>query len=298
MSSDVLDELHSVRDWVRYGASMFEREGLFFGHGTDNAWDEAALLVLWCLDQPWQRLHDCMDARISYQERQQVLDALRRRAIERVPAAYITGEMYFAGMKFKVSADVLVPRSPLAELIERGFEPWLSHYPASILDMCCGSGCIGIACAAAFDAASVDLADISDKAIAIARENIDMHGLKSRVRAINSDGFSGLSGTQYDLIVSNPPYVSEEEYRSLPAEYHAEPEIGLSSGADGLDFTRGFLAQAAAHLNDDGIVVVEVGHTWEVLVEAYPQVPFFWPEFEHGGCGVFILTKQQLQEFF
>ncbi|MFT7561552.1 MAG: ribosomal protein L3 glutamine methyltransferase [Flavobacteriales bacterium] len=298
MIKDVLHELQTIRDWIRWGASRFERADLFYGHGTTNAWDDAAVLVLWAVKLPWSRLADSLDARLTSDERRQVFDFIERRVIEGLPVAYITGESQFAGLNFHVSEDVLIPRSPIAELIAKGFEPWLAREPESILDMCTGSGCIGIACAYAFPGADVALVDISVPAVMVATRNIARHNMSPRVQAIESDMFSALDGQQFDLIVSNPPYVSEEEYLALPQEYKREPKLGLTSGGDGLEFCHRFLCEAAGHLNSGGCLIAEVGYSEYALQAAYPDVPFVWLEFEHGGSGVFVFTREQLVEYF
>lgn len=288
-------ELVTILDWVRWGATQFTQAGLYFGHGTDNAWDEAAVLLLWAVDQPWEMYDNIKDARLTLSEKTLVYRLYMRRIHERVPAAYLTGVAWFAELPYKVTPDVLVPRSPIAEVILNGFEPWLTHEPQNILDMCTGSGCIGLACAHQFDEASVLLSDISPKALEVAQQNIDFHGLVDRVHAIESDGFSNIPEQKFDLIVSNPPYVDAQDLASMPAEYHAEPPIGLASGDDGLDFTRGLLQQAGQWLTDNGLLVVEVGNSWVALEQAFPQLAFTWPELENGGHGVFVLTKQQLE---
>lgn len=293
---DICSDLISVRDFIRWGASQFNQAKVFFGHGTDNAWDEASQLVLHALHLMMPVDPQWLDARLTMVERQAVVALLQRRIQERIPAAYLTGQAWFAGLPFTVNERVLVPRSPIGELIERGFAPWLTTEPEYILDLCTGSGCIGIACAYAFPDAAVDLSDISQDALAVAQGNIDAHELSHRVRALESDLFSALPELRYDLIVSNPPYVDQEDLASMPAEFHAEPVLGLASGADGLDFTRRLLREAADHLTDDGLLIVEVGNSCVALEEAYPEVPFTWLEFERGGHGVFALTAQQLAD--
>lgn len=292
---DPAADLLSPRDLIRWGASRFNEAGLYFGHGTDNPWDEAEFLVSHALHLPPPLGDEWMDVRLTRIERDLAVAYIRRRVEERVPAAYITGRTWFAGLPFKVDARVLVPRSPIAELIEKHFEPWLAREPQRILDLCTGSGCIGIATAYAFPDAEVDLSDISAEALAVARENIAQHQLGERVRALESDMFSGLQGQLYDLIVTNPPYVDAEDLASMPAEYHAEPALGLGSGEDGLDFTRRLLREAADYLKDDGVLVGEVGNSWAALAEAYPQMPFVWLELERGGHGVFLLTAADLR---
>lgn len=293
----VEQDLHTIRDYIRWAASRFSETELYFGHGTDNAWDEASALVLQTLHLPWDVDKDNMSARLSMAERGLLVERIERRITERLPVAYLTGQAYFCGLSFTVSEDVLVPRSPIAELIEQGFQPWLQEEPRRVLDLCTGSGCIGIACAYAFEWAEVDLSDISPKAVEIANKNITRHQLPDRVRAIESDLFAGLAGERYDLIVSNPPYVNAEDLASMPEEYQQEPEIALGSGDDGLDFTRRLLREASEHLNDGGALIVEVGNSWPALEQAFPELPFTWIEFERGGHGVFILFKEQLEHF-
>lgn len=293
---DIFDELLTLRDFIRWGASEFTAAKLYFGHGTDSAWDEAEQLVLYTvhltplLDDEW------LSARLTRVERERVVKNLRRRIDERIPAAYITGQAWFAGLPFTVDERVLVPRSPIGELIQKQFSPWLAHDPAQILDLCTGSGCIGIACAYAFPDAEVQLSDISFDALAVAEENIQQHELEDRVFAMQSDLFDNFVGQKFDLIVSNPPYVDADDLATMPPEYHAEPEIGLGSGDDGLDFTRRLLREASDYLTDDGVLIVEVGNSWVALEQAYPDLPFIWIEFERGGHGVFMLRKADLAQ--
>lgn len=295
---NISNELQTIRDYLRWGVSEFGRAGLFFGHGTDNAYDEARVLVSHVLNLPFDFEPDLLDARLAMFEREAILGLLKRRIDERVPAAYLTKEAWFGGLSFYVDERVLVPRSPIAELIAQDFEPWLSGtYPQRILDLCTGSGCIGIACAYQFEDARVDLADISLDAINVADINIARHELSDRVRAVQSDVFEWLEGERYDLIVSNPPYVDAEDLADMPAEYHREPALGLASGPDGLDITRQILRNAAKYLNTGGVIVVEVGNSCVALDEAFPTVPFMWLEFERGGHGVFVMTKEQLLEY-
>ena len=290
----MLTQLHTVRDFVRWGASYFGEANIWFGHGTDNAWDEAVVLVCAALHLPVDSNPNIFDARLTDVEKLRVLELLERRVSERLPAPYITGEAWFAGLKFKVDERVLVPRSPVAELIEQDFMPWLADEPERILDLCTGSGCIGIACAYQFPEASVDLSDISQDALAVAELNIAAHQVSERVRTLLSDGFEGIEG-RYDLIVSNPPYVDNGDLTAMPEEYRREPAMALASGADGLDFTRLALAQAAEYLTETGILVMEVGNSWVTLAETYPDIPFTWLELERGGHGVFVLTRAELE---
>lgn len=297
MQPDAIAELVSIRDFVRWGASRFNEAGLFFGHGTDNALDESLALVLHALHLDHSLPADYLDARLTKAERAAVAALLELRFTTRKPAAYLTGHARFAGLDFQVTEDVLVPRSPIAELIHDGFAPWLdADQVGSVLDLCTGSGCIGIACAYAFPEARVDLTDISPAALAVARDNIAAHELDDRVEAIQADVWDGLPAGQYDLIVSNPPYVDAEDMAELPVEYQHEPALGLAAGEDGLDVVSRILAGAADRLNPDGILVVEVGRSAGHLMARYPGVPFLWLEFEHGGGGVFLLTADQLDE--
>lgn len=288
--------LQTLRDYIRWAVSRFHEHGVYFGHGTDNAWDEARLLVLGGLHLPWAMADAYLDCRLEEAECLHLNELLRRRIEERVPAAYLLGEAWFCGLPFIVDERVLVPRSPIAEYIERQFAPWLPKTPARILDLCTGSGCIGIACAYEFPDAEVVLADLSYEALEVANLNIEQHELEGRVYTVQSDGFDGLPGQRFDLIVSNPPYVDLEDFASMPDEYQHEPELGLACGDDGLDLVRRMLAEAADHLTDDGLLVVEVGNS-QVHVEAlYPEVDFTWLEFQRGGHGVFLLAAQQCRE--
>nr|WP_256670208.1 50S ribosomal protein L3 N(5)-glutamine methyltransferase [Pseudomonas sp. L-22-4S-12] len=288
--------MRTLRDHIRWAVSRFHAEQLFFGHGTDNAWDEARQLVLGALHLPWEVADSYLDCRLEEDEQQHLLALLKRRIEERVPTAYLLGEAWFCGLPFIVDERVLVPRSPIAELIGQHFAPWLSGEPARILDLCTGSGCIGIACAYAFPQAEVVLADLSFEALEVANQNIERHALEERVYTVQGDGFAGLPGQRFDLILSNPPYVDAEDFADMPAEYQHEPELGLACGDDGLDLVRRMLAEAADHLNEQGILIVEVGNS-QVHVEAlYPEVDFTWLEFEQGGHGVFLLAAKQCRQ--
>ena len=288
-------ELETVRDYLRWIISRFNDAGLYYGHGTDNAQDEAWYLVCGALKLPFDLDGRLLDGRLTEAERQRLEQLVERRISERVPVAYLVGEAWFAGLPFNVDERVLVPRSPLAELIDVGFQPWLGDVePEHILDLCTGSGCIGIACAFAFPEARVVLSDVSADALAVARSNIERHSLSDRVTALQADVFAGLEAQCFDLIVSNPPYVDAEDLAGMPAEYHAEPALGLGSGDDGLDITRRILQQAAGHLNEGGLLVVEVGNSGRALDEAFPELPLTWVELERGGHGVFVISKDDL----
>jgi ribosomal protein L3 glutamine methyltransferase len=285
----------TLADAIRAAATRLERARLFFGHGTDNALDEAAWLVLFAVGLP-PEIPDSVFATVLTPQELADIDALiDQRITTRQPAAYLTGQAWFCGLKFFVDERVLVPRSPLAEMIMHGFEPWRAGVPVqSVLDIGTGSGCIAIACAWAFPEARVDAADISVDALKVAQRNIENHQLADRVRAVQSDVYSGVTGQRYDIIVSNPPYVDAADMAALPDEYRHEPELGLASGPDGLDHVRHILAGAVEHLKPNGLLIVEVGNSAEALVDAYPQLPFTWLEFENGGQGVFLLQREDL----
>lgn len=293
----VTSELATIVDFIRYGASRFGASGLCFGHSYDNAIDEATHLVLHALHLPHDLSPAYGQARLTTEERQRVLELVERRIAEHRPVAYLTGEAWFAGLKFKSDPRALVPRSPIAELILGGFSPWLDEREVTrALDLCTGSGCIGIAMAVHNPDWQVDLADISDDALSLARVNIAYQDVGERVQAIHSDLFSALEGEVYDLIVSNPPYVTEQEFAELPPEYGHEPALGLAAGHDGLDFALRILRDAPAHLSDDGVLIVEVGESERALVRMLPDVPFNWIEFEVGQMGVFLLDRRDLLE--
>ena len=286
----------TVRALIAQGARRLKRARVFFGHGTDNAWDESAALVLHALELP----HDAGAAhyrrRVSARAAQRALELLGRRVSERIPAAYLTGVSFFAGLRFKVDARVLVPRSPLAELIERRFRPWID--PARVkrvLDLGTGSGCLAIAAARALPRARVDAADISAAALEVAGANVRLHRLGRRVRLVRSDHFRALRGSTYDIILTNPPYVGARELQGLPPEYRHEPRVALAAGRTGLDSVRIILRDAGRHLRPRGLLVVEVGNSEHALRRAFPRRPFVWLEFERGGGGVFLLTREQLQ---
>ncbi|TNC79932.1 MAG: 50S ribosomal protein L3 N(5)-glutamine methyltransferase [Oleiphilus sp.] len=292
------DSLHTIADHIRYAFSYMNRAEMYFGHGYQDAWDESVALVLQILHLPWDFDQQLWGCRLLDEERSAVLEAIRKRVDDRMPLAYVTGKAWFCGLPFEVDERVLVPRSPIAELIERGFGPWLRHEPNRVLDMCTGSACIGIACAHVFEGAQVDCADVSADALQVAERNVVLHKLQDRVHLHHSDVFDGLDAScrgQYDLIVSNPPYVDAQDVSTMPEEYRKEPPIGLASGADGLDITRRILKEAAHWLSDQGLLVVELGNSWVNLEAAYPDFSFTWVEFEHGGHGVFVMTAHELK---
>ena len=286
----------TVRELIARGARRLTRARVFFGHGTDNAWDEAAALVWHALRLPDTAEPGIYSRRVSRAGMEEAERLVERRIRERIPAVYLTGRTWFAGLPFYVDTRVLIPRSPIAELIERGFSPWIDPSRVRrVLDIGTGSGCIAIACAKAFPRARVDAVDISPEALEVARINVRRHRVGGRVRLILSDHFRALGGRTYDIIVSNPPYVGTRELATLPPEYRHEPRVALAAGRTGLDSVRTILREASRHLRPRGILVVEVGNTETAVRRAYRDLPFTWLEFERGGGGVFLLTAEQLR---
>ncbi len=297
--TSVSQQLQTIGDYIRFASSQFNQADLFFGHGSDNAWDEAVALIMFAIHLPVNVSQQVLSYQLVEEEKNTIIALIEQRINKGIPAAYITNQVYFANLPFFVDERVLVPRSPIAELIKKRFTPYINELtpPSRILDLCTGSGCIAIACAIEFPDSDVDAVDLSIDALNVAQINIENHGLSEQVIPIHSDVFSGVENLTYDLIVTNPPYVDQEDMASLPLEYTHEPEMGLGSGVDGLDVVRQILAQSAQHLNDNGILICEVGNS-QIHVEAlYPHVPFIWIDFEDGGHGVFMLTKAQLEEF-
>ena len=288
-------QLATIIDLIRYGASRFGAAGLAFGHSYDNALDEATQLVLHALHLPHDLNPVYGQARVMDDEKAEVMALFARRINERIPAAYLTGEAWFAGLSFKSDPRALVPRSPIAELIESGFEPWLGELEVKrALDLCTGSGCIAIAMAVHNPDWHVEAVDISAEALKLAAENVQRFHVGKRVKLKHSDLFTGLAGKRYDLIVSNPPYVTHKEVAALPAEYAHEPVLGLHAGKDGLDLALKILRAAPAHLTDNGVLIVEVGESERALVKLLPKVPFAWVEFKVGQMGVFVLGREDL----
>ncbi|PUB85113.1 MAG: 50S ribosomal protein L3 N(5)-glutamine methyltransferase [gamma proteobacterium symbiont of Ctena orbiculata] len=291
-----MQTLTTIADFIRWGASRFAEARLFFGHGTDNALDEAVALVLGALHLPPDLPAGWFGSRLTAAERQRVSDLITRRIEERIPLPYLLGEAWFTGMRFHVNERVLIPRSPIAELIERGYSPWLEPAAPQILDLCCGSGCIGIATAAYLPDSQVDLVDISTDVLVVAQQNVAEYGLQERVAIHRSDLLEDLPPKQYDLIVSNPPYVGEAEMEELPEEYRHEPVLALQANENGLEIVQRILQQAGRYLTPQGILIVEVGNSAELVVDRYPRLPFVWLDFERGGEGVFLLTAADLAE--
>lgn len=290
--------LRTVRDLLRYAVSCFGTEQLVFGHGSSNAWDEAVYLVLHTLHLPLDRLEPFLDARLTESELKNVLDVIRRRAEERVPAAYITGEAWLGDYRFRVDERVIVPRSFIAELLFEGLEPWVSapEKVTRVLDLCTGSGCLAILAADVFPNAKVDAVDLSPDAITVARANVNDYDLNERVRMIESDLYAKLGKTRYDLILTNPPYVNQSSMDSLPAEYRHEPQLALAGGDDGLDVVRRIFAGAHAHLKKNGLLIVEVGHERPHVEAAFPHLPCIWLTTSAGDDMVFLLHAADLPQ--
>lgn len=289
-------ELFTIRDWIRYAVSKFEASDVFYGHGTDNAYDEAVWLIMSGLHLPMDTLNNFLDSRITSDERPKLSNFIEQRITKHTPTAYLLKEAWLQGLKFYVDERVLIPRSFIAELLADGLSPWI-EFPEmveSAADICTGSGCLGILLASVFPNAEIDVIDISQDAIDVANINIANYSLQEQVTAIKSDMFTALKGKKYDLIISNPPYVDAPSMAALPQEYQNEPQLALGSGDAGLDHTHTILREAANYLNDDGILIVEIGHNREALEAAYPNIIFNWLEVSSGNEFVFLLTKSQL----
>jgi len=297
MITQAQSQLHTIRDLLRFAVSQFNKAGLHFGHGSATAYDEAAYLILKTLYLPLDQLDPFLDARVTEAECKQVLEIIERRVKDRIPAAYLMHEAWLGEFSFYVDERVIIPRSFIAELLQTQLSPWIMDPDriTTALDLCTGSGCLAILLAHAFENAYIDAADISPQALAVAHKNVQDYGLQERIGLIESDLFSALQGKRYDLIISNPPYVNAESMAQLPQEYRHEPDNALASGEDGLDATRQILRQAARHLTDDGILVVEIGHNRDALEQAFPRLPFTWLETSAGDGFVFLLQKDQLQ---
>ncbi|GAB4172746.1 MAG: 50S ribosomal protein L3 N(5)-glutamine methyltransferase [Rhodocyclaceae bacterium] len=289
-------ELLTLRDFLRHAVSRFGEAGLFFGHGSDNAWDEAVYLLLHALHLPLDRLDPFLDARLTQAERSRVCALIDRRIEERLPAAYLTGEAWLGNFRFHVDPRVIIPRSHVAELLVDALAPWVGdpESVAAALDLCTGSGCLAVLLAHAFPNARVDAVDLSGEALEVARRNIADYGLEERIRLVRGDLFDGLDDRRYDIIVSNPPYVSAEAMARLPPETRHEPRLALAGGEDGLDVVRRILAGAASHLTPRGILVVEIGHLREELERAFPRTAFTWLATPSSETAVFLLQASQL----
>ena len=285
----------TIQDWLRFSCSQMGEFDVFYGHGTDNVYDEAAYLISSILHLPLAGdLSIFASTALSDEEKTKLYNAVKARCVDRLPTPYISGKCLYASVEFKVNAFTLIPRSPIFELIEQQFQPWLIQYPEHILDLCCGSGCLGILAAMHFEQSQVDLADLSEDALLVAEQNIIKHDLNHRVQTKQGDLFGAVTQKKYDLIISNPPYVDEQDLSDMPKEFLAEPKMALGSGDDGLTHVKQILKNAAEHLTQDGYLVCEVGNTAAALDEFYAPFSFTWLEFEHGGMGIFIISKQEL----
>ncbi len=290
-----LNEFTTLGEALQWAEAEFTNAGLYFGHGTDSAWDEAVWLTLHSLHLPLDTGDDVLPMVLDETQQEMLLTVFRRRISEKIPAAYLTQQAFFAGHEFYVDQRVIIPRSPIAELINNHFQPWIAEdNVTTILDLCCGSACIAIACAHAFPTAQVDALDIDDDALAVAQLNCDKHQLTDRINVIKSDLFAEVAGKKYDVIVTNPPYVDANDMASRPEEYHWEPDQALEAGDDGLQFADSILAHAKAHLTAHGILILEVGNSAEALEQKYARLPIIWLEFEHGGHGVGLLYARDL----
>lgn len=295
----LVEPFQTITDFLRFGLSRANAAQLHYGHGSDNAWDDILALVLGSLNLPLDMNPALLEARLCDDEKQFLGNQLYKRIEQRVPTPYLTHQAYFFGLTFYVDERVLIPRSPLGELISQQFSPWVdASSVTNVLDLCTGSGCLAIACSYAFPDALVDAADISEQALAVATLNRANHGLSQQLNLIHSDCFKGIPEKRYDIIVSNPPYVGQAEMQTLPKEYLHEPELALEADDNGLALVAVILQNAKHYLKDDGILVVEVGNSEQALIDAYPDIPFTWLEFEHGGEGVFLLTSGQLNAYF
>ena len=296
MITQAQSQLRTIRDLLRFAVSQFNQASLHFGHGCANAYDEAAYLILKTLHLPLDQLEPFLDARLLDDECKQVLTMIDRRVTQRTPAAYLTHEAWLGDYSFYVDERVIIPRSFIAELLQTQLSPWITDPDAifSALDLCTGSGCLAILMAHGFQNAHIDAIDISTQALEVAHKNVQDYGLEDRIQLIESNLFSALSEKQYDLIISNPPYVNAASMAELPQEYQHEPHNALASGLDGLDATRLILRNAAQYLTDDGLLLVEIGHNRAVLEQAYPQLPFTWLETSAGDEFVFLLRRDQL----
>jgi len=298
IEADIITTLQTIRDYIRWGASQLSEKDVFLGHGIATPLHESAALVLHAIHQPYNLDESYMGAVLTTEERRKILNLFNQRISERKPVAYLTNEATFAGLSFYVDQRVLVPRSPIAELIEQRFAPWVDEDQVfNVLDLCTGSACIAIACAYAFPEAQVDAVELSDDAIEVARINIEKHDLTEELGLYQSDLFNELPKKQYDVIVTNPPYVAIQEWEELPAEYHKEPEMGFTGGVSGLDLVVRILADANEFLSEQGVLIIEVGSSAETLQQLFAEIPFYWLEFERGGDGVFLLTAEQVQQY-
>ena len=296
--TQILNELSSIRDWLRYAVSRFEDSDVFFGHGTSNAYDEAVWLIFGSLHLPHDTIENFLDAHLTTKEKKDLSFLIEKRINDKIPTAYLLNEAWLRDYKFYVDERVIVPRSLIAESLSENLYPWIDDPEKiySALDLCTGSGCLGIMMAHSFQNAMIDLIDLSEKALQVAEINVNHYGLHDRIELIQSDLFNGLEGKKYDLIISNPPYVNQTSVDSFPMEFLKEPSMALGSGEDGLDHTIRIIHEAKQHLNDDGMLIVEIGHNKEILLKKFPELQFQWLDVSLGNDFVFMIEKSQLPD--
>ena len=296
--TQILNELSSIRDWLRYAVSRFEDSDVFFGHGTSNAYDEAVWLIFGFLHLPHDTIENFLDAHLTSKEKKDLSFLIEKRINDKIPTAYLLNEAWLRDYKFYVDERVIVPRSLIAESLSENLYPWIDDPEKiySALDLCTGSGCLGIMMAHSFQNAMIDLVDLSEKALQVAEINVSHYGLHDRIELIKSDLFNGLEGKKYDLIISNPPYVNQTSVDSFPMEFLKEPSMALGSGEDGLDHTIRIIHEAKQYLNDDGMLIVEIGHNKEILLKKFPKLQFQWLDVSLGNDFVFMLEKSQLPD--
>ena len=296
--TQILNELSSIRDWLRYAVSQFEDSDVFFGHGTSNAYDEAVWLIFGFLHLPHDTIENFLDAHLTSKEKKDLSFLIEKRINDKIPTAYLLNEAWLRDYKFYVDERVIVPRSLIAESLSENLYPWIDNPEKiySALDLCTGSGCLGIMMAHSFQNAMIDLVDLSEKALQVAEINVSHYGLHDRIELIKSDLFNGLEGKKYDLIISNPPYVNQTSVDSFPMEFLKEPSMALGSGEDGLDHTIRIIHEAKQYLNDDGMLIVEIGHNKEILLKKFPKLQFQWLDVSLGNDFVFMLEKSQLPD--
>lgn len=294
--TQILNELFSIRDWLRYAVSRFEDSDVFFGHGTSNAYDEAVWLIFGFLHLPHDTIENFLDAHLTSKEKKDLSFLIEKRINDKIPTAYLLNEAWLRDYKFYVDERVIVPRSLIAESLSENLYPWIDDPEKiySALDLCTGSGCLGIMMAHSFQNAMIDLVDLSEKALQVAEINVNHYGLHDRIELIQSDLFNGLEGKKYDLIISNPPYVNQTSVDSFPMEFLKEPSMALGSGEDGLDHTIRIIHEAKEYLNDNGMLIVEIGHNKEILLKKFPKLQFQWLDVSLGNDFVFMLEKSQL----
>ena len=296
--TQILNELSSIRDWLRYAVSQFEDSDVFFGHGTSNAYDEAVWLIFGFLHLPHDTIENFLDAHLTSKEKKDLSFLIEKRINDKIPTAYLLNEAWLRDYKFYVDERVIVPRSLIAESLSENLYPWIDDPEKiySALDLCTGSGCLGIMMAHSFQNAMIDLVDLSEKALQVAEINVNHYGLHDRIELMHSDLFNALKGKKYDLIISNPPYVNQTSVDSFPMEFLKEPSMALGSGEDGLDHTIRIIHEAKQYLNDDGMLIVEIGHNKEILLKKFPKLQFQWLDVSLGNDFVFMLEKSQLPD--